>query len=828
MNSAVHCYHCGETCSSNEAITGNFEGNIQNFCCSGCLFACQLIHDAGESSYYKNRDAFPSSEILKNSSFKIKENEKLASYDIPAIRDKYIQILSDNKYRIFLSISGIHCSSCVFINERILSWTKGIYNATVNYETGRAVVDFDPLTTKISIIISIIQSIGYNAKPIRPDEKSEQFQRQGRSLLWRLVVTGFFAGNTMMVALATWLGYFDASMTEEYVYLFHWLEFIFATPVFLYSADTFHRGWKAFLRSGLPGMDLLISAGISVTYFYSVYATLYRSGPVYFDTVTTIVFFLLIGRYLEWKARYDQRTKMESLIIPPPEYCFRLDKSGNRVQIPVENLTRSDIISAMPGDILPTDGIVTGDECELDESVLTGESKSVIRKPGDRVLAGSKVISGTLEFSADTLPMESSLNALSELARTSGNEKSRMEKFALRLVPWFTAVIILISGFAFIFNYYIIGTGISAAVLSSIAVLIVSCPCALALSVPTAVGSGIYIGLKKGILIRDGAVMENLTQVNKYFFDKTGTLTSGFPSVVDSVYFSDKNKIIEMVMMLEYGSAHPTGRALISYIREKYPEISNKKIVPPSDILHVPGKGIEYTVEDVKIKLGSEVFVINNQYESSNNALEAASFTEKNIKFSNIFYSENGTVKAVFSLRDDFRPATKETVRILSEENEIFILTGDSRSAAASCASDLEIDKDHVFSELTPVEKKNLIMEKSLSSQVCMIGDGFNDSIALSAADVSIVLSRGAPLSLEYAKIILLQNDLKDILVAKKISEKTVKTIRINLIFSLIYNFLAIPFAAAGFLLPVWCAIFMSVSSLTVVGSSIFFRWRGV
>ena len=818
------CYHCGESCNSAENQSGEFDGQMRYFCCGGCLFACQLIHDAGEASYYKNRTAFPSSEIVKNKFLQKKEIEKTDAFDFPDIAEKYIKHLPDMKSRIALSIEGIHCSSCVFINERILSWTDGVIHAVVNYETGRATVDYDPEIIKISEIIRVIQSIGYNAKPVKPGQLSDNLFREGRALLRRLVVAGFFAGNTMMMALATWIGFFDASMRSEYFYFFHWMQFILSTPVFIYSADTFHRGWKSFLKVGIPGMDLLISTGISVAYFYSIYATLYRTGVVYFDTVTTIVFFLLTGRYLEWKARYEQRLKMESLVQPPPEYCFRLEKSGQRIQIPVEKLNRHDVISASSGDILPTDGIVTGGDCEMDESVLTGESKSVIRKIGDRILAGSRVLSGELIYSADTLTEESSLSVLSDLARTSGNEQSHVEKFTLRIVPWFTAIILTVAGSSFIYHYYFADSNLATSLLSVISVLIISCPCALALSVPTAVGSGIYAGLKKGILIRDGAVIENLVKIKKYFFDKTGTLTIGAPSVVDFMILYDENEVIEMIFKLEHGSSHPTGRALYSHMRIIYPDILSLYEPSEDDIVQIPGRGLKYNDNGREYRLGSESFV--NETLVGENDDQIKNYLLKNREHSNILFSENGRVKAVFSLRDELRPTSLKTIKELSLNKEIFILTGDSRSAAMTVADELAIDHDRVFHDLLPDEKKVLIDQISNREHICMVGDGYNDSVALSHADVSIVLARGAPLSLEYAKIILLKNDLMDILVAEKISKRTVMTIRINLAFSLFYNLIAIPFAAAGLLLPVWCAIFMSVSSLTVVGSSIILRWR--
>ncbi|MDH5657483.1 MAG: HAD-IC family P-type ATPase, partial [Spirochaetia bacterium] len=408
---------------------------------------------------------------------------------------------------------------------------------------------------------------------------------------------------------------------------------------------------------------------------------------------------------------------------------------------------------------------------------------------------------------------------------SSGNSQADIEKITLKIVPWFSYGIFIIAGFSFLLNYCYLSQGLSGAVLSAIAVLIISCPCALALSVPTAVGSGIFLGLKKGILIRDGAVMEKMQGIKNYFFDKTGTLTEGSPSVINYSFFSDRKDIPAVIYKMEYGSSHPSGRSIRSFLEKEFPDECHQIQIDLSEVQNHPGRGLEMNHAGKISKLGSYHFIFSKNDEPD---AKIRAFLSENLDSSCIFFSENDIVYAAFALKDSLRPSSKETTEILMQEGNVYILTGDSRSAAEAVGKELLLPETHVYSELKPEEKQKMIETIAEKEAVCMMGDGYNDSVALSAADVSVVLSRGAPLSLEHAQVILLNNDPYDLLTAKRISEKTMFTIRLNLIFSLGYNLIAIPFAALGYLLPVWCAVFMSVSSLTVVGSSIYFRWRGV
>lgn len=823
------CYHCGEELEPGKILSGEFGGKTRHFCCNGCLGACQIIYTAGEQAYYERRtapaprffDSLPDEYLTQEGLETVAPETRdtyLASFDLPAVMDEYVEKVSPERMRIVMTIQGIHCSSCVFLNERILSGTRGIYEANVNYDTGRAFIEFNPEQIRISGIITTIQSIGYNAVPLRPGQKSEVMKQEGKDLLWKLTVAGFLAGNIMMIAMGDWFGFFSDSISPHIRKFFHWAEFFLATPAFFYTGATFHRGWKSFLKTGLAGMDLLISSGISVAFFYSIYVTLGGTGEVYFDSVATIIFFLLVGRYFEWVAKYNQRLRMEDLIKPLPAHTTRIRESGNEL-ISIKELERGDRILVIPGETLPADGVLENDAGELDESVLTGESIPVLRKQGDRLLAGSRVVSGRLKVRIDSLPEESSLSVLGRLADMAGMHKTGIERITLQIIPWFSNGILLIAIMTFIIQFWLLGSGIHGAITATISVLIISCPCALALAVPTAIGSALYLGLSKGILVREGGVLENLASIRHFFFDKTGTLTTGRPQVVKAESFSPDG--FSLAHHMETGSLHPVGRAIQEYSRKK--GVPGEFSGVPDE---VPGQGVTLEIGSTLYRLGKPDFLDldpgeRGVLEDFINTVDSATV---------VGLEGGGKLMALFGLKDRPEESARKSVEaLLHESNRVEILTGDARGPALGIAAEMGIPPEQVRSDLLPDQKEKIVDEiESQGKHTCMVGDGYNDAVALSRASVSIVMARGAPLSLEHAGIILLQNDLQGLHTARKLARRTMGTIYTNLGLSLLYNGIMIPVAASGLLLPVWCSLFMSLSSLTVVGISTALRLRGL
>ncbi|MCB1173780.1 MAG: heavy metal translocating P-type ATPase [Leptospiraceae bacterium] len=842
------CYHCGETIPAGlkPPAAGEFDGQVRPFCCHGCLGACTIIHDAGQGSFYISRDTDPGGQISLNPAFARVKND-FETYDLPEVRDALIvREKSGDLARVVLQISGIHCQSCVILNERLLERIAGVDQVSVQYENGRCEIRFDPDQTALSHLLAQIHSIGYRAEVIRPGKRMKMLQNEGQSLLWNIALSAFAAGNVMILSGALWSGYFDGSLTAKFRHVFEWMSFLLATPVFLYSAQTFHRGWKSFFKTWLPGMDVLISSGISAGYFYSVYAFFTDQGEVYFDSVTTIVFFLLVGRYLEWRARMKQRERMESLVKPLPESCYqvtgsmKVDSAQNLEynEVPVSHLKQGDIVFLKSGDTLPADGVLlqvfgsqSGDstlQCEVDEAILTGESMPVKRSPGDRMLAGSILAQGSALVRVNGNIKESGMAALSRLADGISQHGSRYETFTKAVIPWFSTVVLVIALVSSLVHFFLLGADLHEAIVVAVAVLIVSCPCALALAVPTATSAALYAGVRRGVLIRDGEVLQGLTRIQQFLFDKTGTLTCGHPSVTEQQLFAPQTEIATIINHMEQGNQHPVGIALLDHARGLYPGVAllenpESMATKSQAVVYVPGKGIEWQTAEAIYRLGSPDYcgIASSEYQAF-----AAAHSHATI----VMLGSDNLCMALFALEDRPRAESAKTVRRLKRTGfGTTMLTGDNSGAASHVASFTGFKADEVHAGLLPDQKLahiETLKEHSPPGSVAMVGDGYNDALALAAADVSVVLARGAPLSLDHAGVILLGNNLYDIFSVMEIAHAAIRTVRINLTISLLYNVIMITIAALGWLLPIWCALAMASSSLTVIASSAWFRIR--
>ncbi|MCB1326246.1 MAG: heavy metal translocating P-type ATPase [Spirochaetales bacterium] len=824
---AARCYHCQEPLRTGRTHRRTLLGEERQFCCSGCLMACEIILDAGEGSYYENRTA---------AAPKVRSGAMQADqYDLPELENPYAESEGPGLLAARLDIVGIHCPSCVYLNERLLLRLHGVREAQVDYESGRARVVFEPESVRLSDIVALLASVGYEARPVRADSPSRALQEQCRNLLWRLVVAGFAAGNIMMLSIALWSGYFDGSVSPEFRRLFEWMQFLLATPVYFYCARIFHRGWRGLLRGGPPGMDLLVSAGITSAYAYSIVAFFQGSAIVYFDSVVMIVFFLLVGRYLECRARLRQRERMEALVRPLPETCRRLNRRSlhpdRDLHAPFSvcqnaALRVGDLVLLEPGEHVPADGSLLAlrdGVFGVDESVLTGESRPVFRETGARLLAGSVVIEGRAVMRVSANPAESSLAVLARLASDPHAADLNRDRTLGRLIPRFLFGIATIAFSSFAYWYLVAGLDFGAALLPLVAVLIVSCPCALALAAPTARGAAIYLALRHGLLIRDGGVLDRLSAIRNVFFDKTGTLTRGRPTVPGVRLFASDARVRALVEYMEEDTLHPMGVALresVAHFPEASPAKGRRRTVPGRGILLRSPDGGAYRLGDVR-------FAAANVRATDRDCIH--DFSREFSEHSILALCDRRQVLALFALRDEVRPGASGLIAGVRRSGlQPTMLTGDAMKPARRIGAEIGLKNHEIFARLLPEQKVHAIEEARLNgSGVCMVGDGFNDAPALARADVGVVVSRGAPLSMERAGVVLLHDDPGDLLYAIELARVTRRSVRTNLAISLLYNSVMVPIAAAGLLLPVWCALAMAASSLSVVLSSMFLRMRG-
>ena len=789
--------------------------------------ACEIILDAGEASYYENRTA--AAPRVRSVAAGVDQ------YDLPPSESPYAESAGPGLLAVRIDIVGIHCPSCVYLNERLLLRLHGVREAQVDYESGRARIVFEPESVRLSDIVALLSSVGYEGRPVRSDSPSRALREQCSNLLWRLVVAGFAAGNVMMLSIALWAGYFDGSVSPEFRRLFEWMQFLLATPVYFYCARIFHRGWRGLLRGGPPGMDLLVSAGITSAYVYSIVAFFQGSAIVYFDSVVMIVFFLLVGRYLECRARLRQRERMEGLVRPLPETCRRLEQRSldpdRELHAPFSvcrntALRVGDLVLLEPGEHIPADGSLLAlrdGAFGVDESVLTGESRPVFREAGARLLAGSVVIEGRAVMRVSANPAESSLAVLGRLATDPRSVDLNRDRTLGRLIPRFLFGVATIAISSFAYWHFVAGLDFGAALLPLVAVLIISCPCALALAAPTARGAAIYLALRHGLLIRDGGVLDRLSAIRDVFFDKTGTLTRGHPTVPGLRLFTEAARVRALVDCMEEDSQHPMGAALresVAHFPESPPAGGRRRVLPGRGILLRTPDGEAYRLGDVD-------FAAENADEACREAIGV--FVREFPAHSILALCNREQLLALFALRDEVRPGASRLIAGVREFGlRPAMLTGDAVGPARRIGAEIGLDHREIFARLLPEQKVHAIDEARESGPgVCMVGDGFNDAPALARADVGVVVSRGAPLSMERAGVVLLNDDPGDLLYAIQLARVTRRSVRTNLAISLLYNSIMVPIAAAGLLLPVWCALAMAASSLSVVLSSMVLRMRG-
>lgn len=905
------CRHCGQPLAAGDS----------DFCCGGCEAAWYLLRELELPAALQAREASGPDSANSDAS------GDLDSYALPAVAERYLVSSGSGELRLDLVVSGMHCVSCALVCERGLSALPTVRSVTVDARSGRARLVFaegavaDLATGGAGPIVRAVRRLrllGYDGRPIAPGGGSAELLSEGRGRLWKLALAGFAAGNTMMLGIALWSGLFDGSLAPAYKRLFEWWQFVLTTPVFLYAAREFHRGWRGFWQTGTLGMDALISAGISAAYFYSVFVFVrglgwldawlppflsHADGPVhhevYFDSVTMIVFFLLVGRYIEWRSRLRQRERLEQLLRPLPDDCRRLREGAgsdttSTERIAVRELRVGDRIVVAPGECVPADCVLVAERAasggdilaaRFDEAVLSGESHPRRREPGDRVPAGARLIavdtvpagrsSAGPEGAGEVVVLEaistarqSSLGVLAEQSATAGYRKSPIELLGAKSVPYFGAAVLLIAAGSFGYFFWFTMLGFETALLTAISVLIVACPCALALAAPTATGAASYLALERaGVLFRDGGVIEALPRVRQFFFDKTGTLSEGRPQIVDRYYPAASNSAGDTaadsqllahrwIIALEAGTLHPIGQALLACARQNLSETRSAGAISEADaelelrvdrsaIQSVPGQGLEYSDQrrGQRVRIGRPGFAGAADAQSWRKFLAAP----ENASLVCVAVRElragagpdRENVLAVFAVYDPPRPDAAGLLRELRDDGaEIAMLTGDQPGPAAELADQLGFaSHEAVRAGLTPSEKARLLQKAKRSfgakpsraakqgdALIAMVGDGYNDAPALAAADVSIVHALGAPLALEQAGVVLLNNRLSDLSRARRIARAGRRLIRFNLGISLGYNALLIPLAATGHLLPIWCAIFMALSSLTVVGSAFVFR----
>jgi Cu2+-exporting ATPase len=796
------CFHCGQDVPKGTLFIANINGTAQPMCCPGCKAVAETIVSSGLEHYYKYRQgdsvAIPE---LSGTDLPTTVNDELQLYDNISIQKTFVISLQDDLKEATLVIEGITCAACVWLLEHHLVKQFGVEQASVNLTNHRARIRWHDDTIQLSHIMAAIYHVGYKGHPYHPDKEEQLLELEKKRAFRRLGVAGLGMMQVMMMSIALYAGALQG-IEDKFETFIRWTSLIITTPVLLYSARPFFIAAIRDIRSRYLSMDVPVSIAVGGAYLASAWATITQSGEVYFDSVTMFTFFLLIGRYLEMQARHRTGRAGNALLNLIPASAIRL-KDGHETLVPATELNIDDIILVKPGHTIPADGIIIEGYSSIDESALTGEYLPINKTIGDNVASGTINVESPVQLKITEVGADTKLSAIVRLLDRAQEEKPAVARVADKVASYFVASVLLTAAMVSLFWWSIDPQN---AFWITLSVLVVTCPCALSLATPTALTAATGTLRQHGLLITRGHVLESLATATHIIFDKTGTLTEGNLSLKSTQLCSDLDTqtVLEIAAALEAHSEHPIAKAFHKYQTQT------------AEALKVElGQGLEGSVEGTRYRIGKPEF---------SSALCQQQLTYKDapdIDGQWLLLCGTQSPLAWFCLNDQIRRDTPRTLAILRRLGlNIQMLTGDNSGAVQEVANALNIE--HVISNTSPQEKLAYIQQlQSKGAKVVMIGDGINDIPVLAGAQTSIAMGSATDLAKTNADAILISSDIDRLVDAILLSRKTQSIIRQNLSWALLYNLIALPLAAMGFIAPYMAAIGMSLSSLIVVGNAL-------
>lgn len=687
---------------------------------------------------------------------------------------------------VILSLPTIHCATCITDVERVLTRHPGVRAARVNLTLRRVTVDAPGLGAEE--LIPVVESIGYEAHELDPAALSASAaDRQGRDILMRIGVSGFAMMNIMILSVAVWSGADDATRD-----LFHWISGAIALPTVAFAGKPFFSSaWRA-LRHGRLGMDVPISLALVLASAISVYETVHSGHHAYFDAAVMLCFFLLIGRYLDYRTRAVARSAAEELTALEVPRAFRLGQGGDE-PVPVAELVPGDLIRIRPGARVPADGEVAEGRSEIDRALLTGESIPVPAAPGMALSAGEVNLTGPLILRVTAAGRDSSLARLTALVAAAESARGHYTGLADRASRLYSPLVHLMAFCSFL-GWYLSTHDLRLAVNVAAAVLIITCPCALGLAVPAVITAASGRLFRRGMLIKDGTALERLADVDCVVFDKTGTLTMGVPQLVSLAAVPPEARPVALA--LAQGSGHPLSQALAQALVE-----AGTQPAPLTDLREVPGHGIAGQWQGRVVRLGRADWL-------------GAAHGDARLSASWLDLGQGAPIRLEFS--DRLRPGAEACVaRLLTRRQRVLLLSGDAAPVVEDLAARLGITEWRAG--VTPLGKAEAI--RALASegrQVLMVGDGLNDTAALTEAHVSISPASALDAARTASDIVLMGSDLAPVAESLEIARRARSRIKENFAISLGYNVVAVPFAIAGLATPLMAALAMSLSSISV------------
>lgn len=718
-------------------------------------------------------------------------------------------------------VLGMSCASCAARVDKTLNGLPGVYQATVNYATAVAQVEYNPEVCSDATLQSAVQDAGYDLLVDTGEDvadKAEEIRLTRYRKIKRRTVAALLLSLPIMVI----------SMFFEDISSLKYVLWILATPVvFGLGREFYINAWRQ-LKHGTSNMDTLVAVSTGIAYTFSVFNLLFPDfwlsrgiePHIYFEAASVIIAFILLGRLLEERAKQNTSTAIKKLIGLQPKTVIIIVDSDERT-VPITAVQKGDTILVKPGERIAVDGMVVTGESYVDESMLNGEPVPMHKQSGEKVFAGTINQKGTFRFIADKIGSDTMLAQIIRMVQDAQGSKAPVQKLVDRIARFFVPAIISISMIAFVAWIFLAPTnGFTNGLLAMVTVLIIACPCALGLATPTAIMVGIGKGAEKGILIKDAQSLEIAQKIDTIILDKTGTITAGHPVVVESLWENGFEHSQKILYSLEKLSEHPLSDAVVNTLQ-------NEKEISIDKFENVPGKGVKGVVGSQTYYAGSLSLLNDNHITIASHLQELANKWTQEAK-TLVWFADSTQAIAAIALTDEIKQTSAQAISQLQEMGvEVYMLTGDNAISAQAISRKVGIN--HYKAGVLPNEKAQFIKElQANGKKVGMVGDGINDSAALAQADLSIAMGQGSDIAVDTAMATILSSDLLKIPETIRLSQLTIKTIYQNLFWAFIYNLIGIPIAAGifysvnGFLLnPMWASAAMAFSSVSVVLNSL-------
>ncbi|WP_314059744.1 heavy metal translocating P-type ATPase [uncultured Vagococcus sp.] len=720
-----------------------------------------------------------------------------------------------------LAISGMTCANCSARIEKELNNQPGVKNANVNLATERATVQYEDSATDVDKLIASVESIGYGAILFDEEHKrqiEEIKQAEIRKMKRDLIISALLSAPMILAMIMMLLKIHNPVSDFLHQPL---VQLALATPVQFWIGARFYRGAYHAIKTKAPNMDVLVAIGTSAAYLLSIYNGFMSGHPMdlYFETSAVIITLILLGKYLEQNAKNRTSGAIKQLMALQAKTATVIREGVEKV-IPTEEVLLNDVVRVRPGEQVPVDGVILEGTTTIDESMLTGESLPVEKSRDDGVFGGTINANGAITFKATQIGSETALSRIIRMVEEAQGSKAPIQAVADKISAIFVPIVLVIALLTLIVSGLVLGNW-EVALLHSVAVLVIACPCALGLATPTAIMVGTGLGAKNGILIKGGESLERASHINAIVVDKTGTITKGKPSVTN-FYLADDSflkpkEVLSILGSLESSSEHPLAKAIVHYAQME--KASTNKVV--DDFNALVGAGISGVVDN-------KIYYVGTKRLLSENDIPFYADDELVLKMEGegktvMYLADQHAVLGVIAVADEVKETSAEAIKELQQQGiQVYMMTGDNRRTAEFIGSQVNLDSKHIFAEVLPEDKANYVKKLQEEGKfVAMVGDGINDAPAIAMADVGIAMGTGTDIAMETADVTLMNGDLLNLSKTTTLSHLTMRKIKQNLFWAFIYNTIGIPFAAIGFLNPIIAGGAMAFSSVSVLLNSL-------